>query len=356
MLGRGTLDAEKSARALETIERNVRTQTQLIDDLLDISRIVAGRLRLEVRPMNLADVIQLAVDVVRPAADAKGVRLQTVLDTETGPMRGDPDRLQQVVWNLLANAIKFTPKGGVVQVILERVDSHVEVAVSDTGRGITAEFLPHLFEAFRQAETGATRTHGGLGLGLAIVRHIAELHGGSVVAESAGEGRGATFTLKLPRMASVRTAGERERRHPTIGEPSRTAWETLSGIRVLVVDDEPDSNDAVSTILTSAGAEVRVAASVTDAMAELVHWSPTVIVSDIGMPREDGYALVRRLRALDGDSATIPAIALTAYTTAEDRIRVFSSGFQAHVAKPIEPAELVAVVQSVSASRARPTS
>jgi PAS domain S-box-containing protein len=355
MLREGTLDADKSRRALETIERNVRAQSQLIDDLLDISRIVAGKLRLEVRPINLVEVIQRAVDVVRPAADAKGIRLQDVLDTETGPISGDPDRLQQVVWNLLSNAIRFTPKDGRVQIILERVNSHVEIAVSDTGQGISAEFLPHLFEAFRQADSGIARKHGGLGLGLAIVRHITELHGGSIVAESAGENQGATFTLKLPRTPYVRAAGESERRHPTLGETitPTTGWASLAGVRVLVVDDEPDSNDAVSTILASAGAEVRVAGSVGNAMAELGQWTPTVVVSDIGMPVEDGYELIRRLRALGGALATIPAVALTAYTRAEDRIRIFSSGFQGHVGKPVEPAELVAVVQSVSSAAAR---
>jgi len=350
MLRSGALDAEKSVRALETIERNVRMQTQLIDDLLDISRIVSGKLRLEVRPIALSDVIQRAVDVVRPAADAKQIRLQSVVDTETGPLSGDPDRLQQVIWNLLSNAIKFTPKRGRVQVVVERVNSHVEVAVSDTGQGIAAEFIPHLFEAFRQAEGGPGREHGGLGLGLAIAQRIAELHGGSIVAESAGKDRGATFTLKLPLTPYVRTAGERERRHPTSSPTAApvAAFDRLVGIRVLVVDDEPDSNDAVSMILVSAGAEVRVAGSAAHAMAELEEWLPTVLVSDIGMPGEDGYALIRRVRALRGEAATIPAIALTAYASGEDRIRVFSSGFQGHVAKPVEPAELIAVVRSVS--------
>jgi PAS domain S-box-containing protein len=355
MLRQGTLDRDKSARALETIERSVRTQSQLIDDLLDISRIVAGRMRLEVRPMDLSEVIQRAIDVVRPAADAKGIQLQTVLDSETGPISGDPDRLQQVVWNLISNAIKFTPKGGRIQVVLERVNSHVEIAVSDSGQGISAEFLPFLFDAFRQAESGADRRHGGLGLGLAIVKHITELHGGSVVAESAGEGRGATFTLKLPRTPSVRTAAERERRHPMLGDAMAptAGWGNLAGVRILVIDDEPDSNEVVSTVLSSAGAEVRVAGSVAEAILELAHWSPTVVVSDIGMPGEDGYVLIRRLREMEGAVATTPAVALTAYTTSADRIRIFSSGFQGHVGKPVEPAELVAVVQSVSSSRGR---
>jgi PAS domain S-box-containing protein len=354
MLREGTLGADKTARALETIERNVRTQTQLIGDLLDISRIVAGKLRLQVRPLALSEVIERAIEVVRVAADAKGVRIQAVLDTETGPISGDPDRLQQVLWNLLSNAIKFTPRDGRVQIVLERVNSQVEIAVRDTGQGIKAEFLPYLFDPFRQAESGPDRMHGGLGLGLAIVRHIVELHGGSIVAESEGQGQGATFRLQLPRTPVVRTDGERERRHPTLEDTMGPALEgaRLSGLRVLVVDDEPDSNDVVSTILASAGAEVRVAGSVAGAMEELVQWSPTVLVSDIGMPGEDGYALIRKVRALDGAVARIPAVALTAYTTADDRIRIFSSGFQGHVAKPVEPAELVAVIQSVGSAGA----
>ena len=351
MLRQGALDADKTARALETIERNVRAQTQLIDDLLDSSRIVSGKLRLEVRPISLSEVIQRAIDVVRPAADAKQIRIHSVVDTKTGPISGDADRLQQVIWNLLSNAIKFTPKGGRVQVIVERVNSHVEIAVSDTGKGVAAEFLPHLFEAFRQAEGGADREHGGLGLGLAIARKIAELHGGTIVAESAGKDQGATFTVKLPLVPYVRTAGVQDRRHPTYSDVMEpvAVFENLVGVRALVVDDEPDSNEAVSMILSSAGAEVRVAGSVAEAMTEIEHWVPAVLVSDIGMPGEDGYALIRRLRALGGVPAGIPAVALTAYTSAEDRIRVFSSGFQGHVGKPVDPAELVAVVRSVSA-------
>jgi PAS domain S-box-containing protein len=232
MLRMKALDEAQSARALETIERSARAQAQLIDDLLDISRIVVGKLRLEVGPVSLVSVIEQAVEVARPAADAKQIRLHTVLDTETGAISGDPTRLQQVVWNLLSNAVKFTPKGGRVQITLERVNSHVEIAISDTGQGVSAEFLSHLFERFEQAGTGTTRSHGGLGLGLAIVRHIVELHGGTVVAESGGEGHGATFTVKLPRTIFARTAGESERRHPTLG-PLREAkgFPSLGGIR-----------------------------------------------------------------------------------------------------------------------------
>src|SRR5581483_11199343 len=265
MLRTSALDPDKTQRAIETIERNARAQAQLIDDLLDISRIVSGKLRLQVAPVDLVKVIEAAIEVVQPAADAKGIRLQPLLDSDTGPVAGDPARLQQVVWNLLSNAIKFTPRGGRVQATLERVNSHVEIAVSDTGQGISSEFLPHLFERFQQADTGTTRMHGGLGLGLAIVRHIVELHGGTVVAESPGEGAGATFTVKLPRMIFARTAGDAERRHPTVAatrdeRPLRPLAD-LAGVRVLVVDDEPDSNDVVSSALTACGAEVRVAGS-----------------------------------------------------------------------------------------------
>jgi PAS domain S-box-containing protein len=349
LLRQGVLDAEKTERALETIERSARSQARLIDDLLDISRIVAGKLRLQVRPVQLPAVIEAAIEVVRPAAEARRIRLQTVVDTETGLIAGDPERLQQVVWNLLSNAIKFTPKGGRVQVTLERVNSHVEIAVSDTGQGIPAEFLPHLFERFQQVETGTTRTHGGLGLGLAIVRHIVELHGGTMHAESPGEGKGTTITVKLPRMIFARTAGEVERRHPTLSAPPADKdYPPLSGLRVMVVDDEPDSNEVVSALLASCGAEVRVAGSAAEGLEEIRRWTPDVLVSDIGMPGEDGYAFLGKVRAQGGDLGSIPAIALTAYATTEDRVRIFSAGFQVHVAKPIDPAELLTVVASAT--------
>jgi PAS domain S-box-containing protein len=352
MLRMKALDEAKSARALETIERSARAQAKLIDDLLDISRIVAGKLRLEVRSVDLASVIEEALEVVRPAAEAKQIRLQTVLDTETGTIPGDPARLQQVIWNLLSNAVKFTPKGGRVQITLERVNSHVEIAISDTGRGVPAEFLSYLFERFQQAETGTARSHGGLGLGLAIVRHIVELHGGTVFAESAGEGQGATFTIKLPRMIFMRTAGEDARRHPTVGPvPEPGDFPSLHDLRVLVVDDEPESNEVVSTILGVSGAEVRVAASAAEGLEHLKQWTPHVIVSDIGMPHGDGYMFLAKLHALPGEMADLPAVALTAYATTDDRVRIFSAGFKAHVVKPIDPVELVVVVANVARHR-----
>ena len=354
MLRRGRLDGEKTGRALETIERAARTQAQLIEDLLDVSRIVTGKLRLDVRPVDLAPVVQAAIDVMRPAAEARGIRLQAVLDSEAGRVSGDPARLQQVVWNLLSNAIKFTAKGGRVQVVLERVNSHVEIAVSDTGQGIAAEFLPHMFERFQQYERGPSRAHGGLGLGLAIVRHIVELHGGTVHAESPGVGRGAVFTVKLPLIVIARTAGEVERRHPlATPEAATDGYPSLDGLRVLVVDDEPDSNEVVRTLLASCGAEVRVAASAEQAREILGRWRVELLVSDVGMPGEDGYAFIARLRGEEREAARIPAIALTAYASREDRIRLLSSGFQAHVPKPLDPAELVTVVASLARSAGR---
>ena len=350
MLRDGLLDRAKAEQALATIERNARTQAQLVDDLLDVSRIVSGKLRLEVRPTDLAAVIQGAVDVVRPAAEAKGIQMSVVLDTETGAVSADPDRLQQVVWNLVSNAVKFTPKRGHVQVVLERVNSHVEIAVADNGEGFDPAFRPTMFERFQQADSSASRQHGGLGLGLAIVRHIVELHGGTVHAESPGPGQGATFTVKLPLVRFQRTAGETTRRHPTLSEPrpdAPAAYARLDGVRILVVDDEPDSNEAVSALLVTRGADVRVAASAAQAIEVLREWLPEVIVTDIGMPGEDGYALLAKIRSGDGKAARVPAIALTAYATRDDRLRTLAAGFQLHMSKPIDAAELVASVANV---------
>jgi signal transduction histidine kinase/ActR/RegA family two-component response regulator len=346
MLADGALDEEQRGQAVATILRCARAQAQLVEDLLDVSRIVSGKLRLDVRPVPAAPVVEAALAVVRPAAEAKGIRLQTTLDSTLVPVAGDPERLQQVVWNLLTNAIKFTPKGGSVQVVLERVNSHVEIAVRDTGPGIDPEFLPHVFDRFSQAETGSTRTHGGLGLGLSIARHLVEAHGGTIHAENAPAG-GSIFTIKLPVMA-LRIAGERERRHPDerkAGIPS--AYASLDGCRALLVDDEPESNEVVRTLLASCGAEVRVAGSADHALEILDRWKPDVLVSDVGMPGKDGYALIAAVRARGDNAARLPAIALTAYASVEDRIRLLSAGFQAHVAKPLELGELVAVVSSL---------
>jgi PAS domain S-box-containing protein len=348
MLGRGDLGPEKVARGLEVIERCARSQAELIEDLLDVSRMVAGKMRLEVRPVMVAPVIEKAVDIVRRAANAKGVRLEMVVDTQVGAVLGDAERLQQVVWNLLANAINFTPKGGRVQVALQRVDSHVEITVSDTGKGIDPAFLPYVFERFRQAEGGPGRAHGGLGLGLAIVRHIVEAHGGTVHAESPGPGQGAVFTVKLPLMM-VRTAGEAERRQPTAGLAANGRdLQRLDGLRILLVDDEPDSNEAVGNLLTTCGADVRAAGSAAHARDILAGWRADVLVSDVSMPGEDGYAFISSLRAKEVEVAQIPAVALTVYASREDKVRLLSAGFQAHVAKPLEAAELVAVIASLA--------
>jgi len=347
LLKKGSLDAEKTERALATIERCAQAQAQLVEDLLDVSRIVTGKLRLDVRPVPLAPVIERAVEVVRPAADAKGVRLEAALDTETGAVLGDAERLQQVVWNLLSNAVKFTSKGGRVRVALKRVDSHVEIAVSDTGQGIERGFLPRIFERFQQADTSTTRAHGGLGIGLAIVRHIIEAHGGGVHADSPGIDRGAVFTVRLPVMTD-RTVGEQARLQSAASTAAQDQMIELDGLRILVVDDEPDSNEVVRTLLSSCGAEVRVAASAEQAREILGRWSADLLVSDVGMPGEDGYSLVGRLRAENDKRARIPAVALTAYASREDKIRLLSAGFQAHVPKPLDPAELVTVVASIA--------
>ncbi len=357
MLRDGILGADKTTKAIATIERSASALAQLIDDLLDVSRIIAGKMRIEVRPTDLSAVIHSAIEVIRPAADAKDIRLVSTIDSETGVVMGDPDRLVQVVWNLLSNAVKFTPQGGRVHVVLERVSSHVEITVSDTGQGFASEFRPYLFERFRQADGSATRHHGGLGLGLAIVRHIVELHGGTVHAESAGEHAGSTFTITLPRGIFQRSAREVERRHPTApareaaaapGVPRPVETTLLAGLRMLVVDDEPDSNEVVSTILAVRGAEVRVAASADGAVDVMRSWVPDLVVSDIGMPDRDGFRLLTTIRATPA-LADVPVIALTAYATRDDRIRILTAGFKLHLTKPVDPDELVAGVLNVTA-------
>ena len=350
MLRAGQLDEQGATSALETIERNARTQAQLIDDLLDVSRIITGKLRLDVRQVDPGSFIEPAVEALRPAAEAKGVRIRKVMDTGVVSVAGDPARLQQVVWNLLSNAIKFTPKGGKVQVRLERIDSHIEIAVSDTGAGIKPEFLPHVFERFRQADQTTTRRHGGLGLGLAIVRHLVELHGGTVEADSPGEGRGATFVVKLPVVPVYRKGDFAERVHPADGDtlPAYDCPERLDGVKVLVVDDEADTRELLRVGVGQCGAEVVTAGSAPEALEAIAEERPDLIVSDIGMPGEDGYDLIRQVRALPaGRGGRIPAIALTAYARTEDRLRALRAGYQSHIAKPVELAELVAVMASL---------
>jgi PAS domain S-box-containing protein len=351
MLRAGNLDESLSARAIETIYRNAQSQNQLIADLLDVSRIISGKLRLDVRTIELPAIIEAALDAVRPAAEAKGVRLQSLIDPLAGPISGDADRLQQVIWNLLTNAIKFTPKGGRVQVKLERVNSHVEIMVSDSGIGISREFLPYVFDRFRQEDAATTRLHGGLGLGLSIVRQLTELHGGTARVESEGEGQGATFIISLPFIAVMSEQVEPERRHPTASDKSIAldCPPSLDGLRVLVVDDEEDTRDLLRAVLEKCGAEVTMAASTAEALDALEALRPDVLVSDLGMPGADGYALIARVRALPAErGGQTPAAALTAYARAEDRLRVLSSGFQIHLPKPVEPMELIIVVANLA--------
>ena len=348
----GRLEEEATARALETIERNARSQSQLIEDLLDVSRIVSGKIRLDVRPVDPVSFIDLAVEALRPAAEAKGVTLRKVNDAGASTVNGDPARLQQVVWNLLSNAVKFTEGGGLVQVRLARAGEDVEIAVSDTGPGIAPEFLPHVFERFRQADQKTTRQHGGLGLGLAIVRHLVELHGGAVRADSPGEeGRGATFTVRLPAMPGLRREAPDEHARPAVRDtlPADECPERLDGLRVLVVDDEADTREMLRVGLTRCGAEVTTASSAPEALEALARGAPEVLISDIGMPGEDGYELIRRVRALPPEGGgRVPAVALTAYARAEDRLRALRAGYQMHLSKPVELAELTSVIASLT--------
>ncbi len=358
MLRQKNLSEDKVARALETIERNAKSQAQLIEDILDISRIITGKLRLRVRPVNLVPVIESAIESVHLAAEAKSIRLQSVLDSEAGPLLGDADRLQQVVWNLLSNALKFTPKDGRVQISLQRVNSHVEITVSDTGAGISSDFLPFVFDRFSQHDSTTTRSYGGLGLGLAIVRQLVELHGGTVTVVSPGIGQGTTFTVKLPVMIIHLP--------PSAPEPLNSIVEangmfqaspTLEGLQILVVEDEADALELLSTILEKYGADVMAVDSVKEALTIIetpTDRRPDVLVSDIGMPDEDGYSLIRKLRQLEVQrGGRLPAIALTAYARNDDRQQALLAGFQMHLTKPVDAAELVAVVASLTGRTSR---
>jgi signal transduction histidine kinase/ActR/RegA family two-component response regulator len=340
------LDAATRARALEAIERNARAQSQLIEDLLDISRIVTGKLRLDVRLLEPIVVVEAALDAMRPAARAKDIEITTALEPRTGPVYGDPDRLQQVVLNLLTNAIKFTGKGGRIDVELTRTASHVEISIGDSGQGIPPAMLPYVFDRFRQADGSSTRRQGGLGIGLALVRTLTELHGGTAVAESAGEGRGATFRVRLPLAASAESAGG-----------STTAERALAGrplaaledVRVLVLEDDRDTLELFVGVLRLSGADVRGAHCAAEALETLVDWRPDVLVCDIEMPGTDGYAFIRRVRARPAEQGgAVPAVAITAHGSVQDRFAALAAGFQMHVPKPVEPAELVAVVANVA--------
>src|SRR5262245_42423148 len=348
MLRAGRLDAEQSARALETIVRSAKSQNQLINDLLDVSRIIAGKMRLEVAPVKLGSVIEAAIETVRPAAEAKGIRLSALLDPAADTMWGDAERLQQVVWNLLSNAVKFAPNGGRVDVRLERADSHVEIVVADNGQGIKREFLPHVFERFRQEDGGANRRQGGLGLGLAIVRHIVELHGGTVRVASEGLGKGATFTVALPIAQGRAVSPVESRDNAAGGRLAPINPPSLLGVRALFVDDEADARELIAMMLAERGVEVQTAVSATEALAACDEWRPDILIADIGMPGEDGYMLMKKLRAREKLlGGHIPAIALTAYGRREDRLRALSAGYEYHVPKPVEEVEVLAAVASL---------
>ena len=351
MLRLGQLTPENTAKALDTIERNARAQAQLVDDLLDVSRIITGKLRMDVRPADPNAFIDAAVEAVRPAAEAKGVRVQKVVDTGLLSIPGDPVRLQQVVWNLLSNAIKFTPRDGRVQIRSERINSHLEIVVSDTGQGISEDFLPHVFDRFRQADQKTSRYHGGMGLGLAIVRHLVELHGGTVRADSEGEGKGATFTVMLPISPVYQVDSSGSRVHPGARDllPPADATDRLDGLRILVVDDEADTRELLKQGLEFCGALVKVAESAAQALDAMKGSVPDVLISDIGMPGTDGYDFIRQIRKLSRHGGgKVAAIALTAYTRIEDRLQALRAGYDMHVPKPVELTELVAVAASLA--------
>ena len=357
MLRTGKLDAENSARALEAIERNATLQTKLIDDLLDVSRIITGKLTLDRRAIEMAHVVSDAVNTVRPAADAKNITIETSFDAEAGPVLGDANRLQQVVWNLLSNAVKFTPKNGRIEVALQRVNSEVEISVGDSGEGISSEFLPYVFDRFRQGDGKTTRLHSGLGLGLAIVRQLVELHGGTVNAHSDGPGRGATFKLRLPVLSINSVPGSKTAaRDLTLTRARVTDGLSiecpprLDGVRVLVVDDDSDTRQMLKAVLSECQADVITAASAAEAIEEIERRKPDVLVSDLGMPEQDGYELIKKVREMESadHTARIPALALTAYAKAEDRVRALASGYQVHLSKPVEPAEFVLVVANLA--------
>jgi signal transduction histidine kinase/CheY-like chemotaxis protein len=349
ILRTGMLDERAAHRALESIDRNAKLQTRLIEDLLDMSRIISGMLRLQAKPIGLAPVLEAAVANVRPGAEAKGIALDLVLDVSVGMISGDPDRMEQIVSNLLVNAIKFTPSGGKVEVRLERNGPEVQIVVKDTGAGIRRDFLPYVFDRFRQDDITEARSHGGLGLGLAIVRHLVDLHDGSICAESSGEDQGATFTISLPALVDAE-ARLLEPVPPTTG--SAQAMDdppTLKGLRVLVVDDDADARDLFTRALEQCEAHVTAVASAGAALTALEGRKADVLVSDIGMPRESGYVLIRKIRRLTREQGgEIPALALSAYAGADDVKLALSAGFQAHVAKPVEPVTLARAVADLA--------
>ena len=348
VLRRRVEDESELRAGLEAIERNARAQAQLIEELLDMNRIASGKVHLDLRPVAPAAFIEAAIETLRPAAEAKGIRLEKRLDVAAGAVSGDAGRLQQVVWNLLSNAIKFTPRAGRVEILLERADGQIEISVADSGIGIKPEHFASIFERFRQAETSLAREHGGLGLGLAIVKQLVQLHGGTVRVSSAGEGRGATFVVRLPPIAAGAQTGSFPDAAPRI-VPAAFKLSDLSGVKVLVVDDQADSRELVKRVLSECDAEVFAAGSAEEALRLVELEQPHVLLSDIGMPGVDGYELLRRVRALENARGRrIPAIALTAFARSEDRTQALRAGFLVHVSKPVEPSELVATVASVA--------
>ena len=350
LLLHGEVEPKKERQAIETIFRNANSQCQLINDLLEVSRIITGKLRLEFVACELHSVIEAAAESIRPTAEAKGVRLQVLLEPQVGPVFGDRERLQQIVWNLLSNGVKFTRKGGLVQVTLQRIGSHVEIVVNDTGIGINPDFLPHVFDRFRQADGSTTRTYGGLGLGLAIVRHLVELHGGTALANSAGENQGAKFTVRLPAMVGNDHPLPEKFIQPALAEVEARDRKpsSLKGLRVLVVDDETDARTLLTMMLERCGAQVVAVGSSREGLESVENWLPDVLVADIGMPVEDGYGMIRKIRKLPKKKGGhTPALALTAYARTEDRVRALSEGYQVHLAKPVDRFELAAVVASL---------
>jgi len=353
LLRAGHSEQEELNQGLDTIERNARAQTQLIEDLLDMSRIISGKLRLDIQRVVPSSFVKAAIETVRPAADAKGIRLEAILDPTAGPVSGDPNRLQQIVWNLLSNAVKFTPRGGKVQIVLQRVNSSIEITVTDTGQGIAPDFLPFMFERFRQADSTTTRRHGGLGLGLSIVKQLVDLHGGTVEASSPGLNQGSHFLIRLPLTVVQTQTDDGTRLHPALEYEGRSHLESVgappdfTGLRVLVVDDEPDARDLIKRVLTGCKATVSTAGSAAEAMP--IADQADLLISDIGMPEVDGYEFLRRVRAQRSPTSTrIPAIALTAFARTEDRTRALIAGYQVHLSKPVSAAELIATVASVS--------
>ncbi len=347
MLAAGTLDEASKAKAIEVIERNVLTQAQLIEDLLDISRIISGKLRIEVKPVETPGLIDAALEVIRPAAEAKQIGISTLVDSAASPISGDFQRLQQVIWNLVSNAVKFTPRGGSIRVEVQRVRSHIEISVTDSGIGIRADFLPFVFHRFSQADSSITRSHGGLGMGLAICKSIVELHGGSISALSAGEGTGSTFIVKLPIAPMRSRPGAEDDSLPNEFERQPE----LVGLKILVVDDEQDTCEMLRFLLDSAGAITQTAKNAEDALEIIETWEPDILISDLGMPNVDGYELIKRIRTGASRHVKLPAVALTALTRVEDRVKALAAGYHMHVAKPVEPTELLTVVASLAALR-----